>query len=654
MKPGSLQLSSDQTILPGKLRFITAALGSYALLGGLMTLYGRAANIPRLTDWANTGICMLPNMGAALTLAGTALILSLFGYRRIVMTLGFLTSLVGAMTLIEYITGVNLGIDTLLLHRDWGQAATSNPGRIGPPGATSLTIIGASLVLCAMNRMGKTVVTAAMLVIGITALSIIGYIFGASNLYSLPYLTTISLPTATILLALSIGLIVSVPHLEPMKTILGNSAQSALVRSALPFVILVPLVVGWMRLQGQLGGLYDAAFGTSLRTIVEIALLIGLLWWAAAAVGTRETALRESEAVLRTVTNEARVGLVMVNRDRRYLFANHAYAEILALPNADIVGQRVADVLAPMYNQIAPRLDAAFKGERVSYELHMAVHPKSGEERFYEVVYEPRIDKSVEPYVVVVIVDITERKKIQQTLERAVAERTSTLQANYHTMEAFNYSIAHDLRSPLRAMTGFADALMLDYGASLDATAQDYVRRIGSGAQRMDRLVNDLLTYGRLAHVELTFEKVSVESLVAAAIVDLSAEIEKVNARVDVRPVLFCVIANRSVLQQVVVNLISNGLKFIAPDVAPQLVIRTEAKNGSVRLWVEDNGIGIHADHQARIFEVFERLHSHQQYPGTGIGLALVKMGLERMSGKCGVESECGQGSRFWIELPQG
>jgi PAS domain S-box-containing protein len=132
-----------------------------------------------------------------------------------------------------------------------------------------------------------------------------------------------------------------------------------------------------------------------------------------------EEALREREAVLRTVTNEARVGLVMVNQERRYVFANQTYADILGLPDADIVGRRVAEVLGAVYDQIGPRLDRAFAGERVQYELRVPVHPTSGGEHFYDVVYEPRVERVAEPYVVVVIVDITERKRAEEELRKS-------------------------------------------------------------------------------------------------------------------------------------------------------------------------------------------------------------------------------------------
>src|SRR4029078_13626929 len=126
--------------------------------------------------------------------------------------------------------------------------------------------------------------------------------------------------------------------------------------------------------------------------------------------------------------------------------------------------KRVADVLAPLYDQISPRLDRAFAGERVAYESRIPVHPKSRDERFYDVVYQVRTDNPDNPYVVAVITDITERKHTQTILERAVEEPKTKLRETVQELEGFSYSIAHDLRAPLRAMQGFSEILVAEYG----------------------------------------------------------------------------------------------------------------------------------------------------------------------------------------------
>jgi signal transduction histidine kinase len=172
----------------------------------------------------------------------------------------------------------------------------------------------------------------------------------------------------------------------------------------------------------------------------------------------------------------------------------------------------------------------------------------------------------------------------------------------------------------------------------------------------MDRLVQDLLAYSRLSRADLRLRPVSLALAVAEALRGLSAEVKERRARLQVREPLPEVVGHEVTLVQVVGNLISNALKFVAPDVRPRVRIWAEPAAGAgagwVRLWVADNGIGIAPQHRERIFGVLERLHGAEAYPGTGIGLAIVRRGVHRLGGRVGVESTPGRGSRFWLELP--
>lgn len=237
-------------------------------------------------------------------------------------------------------------------------------------------------------------------------------------------------------------------------------------------------------------------------------------------------------------------------------------------------------------------------------------------------------------------------------LEQRVTERTSALQEVVSEMESFSYTVSHDLRAPLRAMQGFADALLEEYADRLDETGRDYSRRIAAAAQRMDDLIQDLLIYGRLSRARLQPQRVSLETVVEIALSQLEIELKERQAEITVEEGLPDVLGHQSTLVQVVVNLLSNAIKFVAPGVLPRVCLKPETRGSRVRLWIEDNGIGVAPEHQERIFRIFERLHSFDTYPGTGIGLAFVHKGISRMGGSTGLESSPGQGSRFWLELP--
>jgi signal transduction histidine kinase len=237
-------------------------------------------------------------------------------------------------------------------------------------------------------------------------------------------------------------------------------------------------------------------------------------------------------------------------------------------------------------------------------------------------------------------------------LEMLVEERTSELQDANAELEAFAYSVSHDLRTPLQAMQGFAQALVEDYADQLDVVGQDYAQRVSNAAIRMDALIENLLQYSRLSRASIQLQPISLKLVIEEAMQLLEARIEETQAEITVREPLLSVIGHRSTLIQVVMNLISNAMKFVAPAMQPKIEIWTEDVEGWTRLWIQDNGIGIAVEQQDRIFNIFERLHGLDAYPGTGIGLAIVRKGVERMGGRVGVESQVGQGSRFFFELP--
>jgi signal transduction histidine kinase len=236
---------------------------------------------------------------------------------------------------------------------------------------------------------------------------------------------------------------------------------------------------------------------------------------------------------------------------------------------------------------------------------------------------------------------------------REVAESSRQLKEANAELESFSYTVSHDLRAPLRALQGFTEALREDYGAQLPADAQHYFQRIISAGQRMELLIEDLLAYTRLSRAHLHVHDLDLETVVDQTLQSLAGEIGRTRATVRKSGPFPSVNANRVVLFQVVQHLVGNALKFVAPQVVPCIEIGMEEQAECVRLWVQDNGLGIQEQHRLRVFNVFERLHGDDRYPGTGIGLAIVRRGMERMGGKWGVEPVHGGGSRFWIELPR-
>jgi PAS domain S-box-containing protein len=259
-----------------------------------------------------------------------------------------------------------------------------------------------------------------------------------------------------------------------------------------------------------------------------------------------------------------------------------------------------------------------------------------------------------------------------EELEEALVEATATngrLGRMRAELDHFTSSVAHHLRSPFRSLQGFSEALLEDYGDTLDDTGRLYAERIGAAVQRLDARIEGLLAISQLGSAEMRFRDVELDDIVDDVLARLDVQRYHPLAQVSVENPLPAVIADRHTLLTVVENLVSNALKFVPADVEPRVRIwgetvrvEEETEPGDeqlldsptlwARLWVKDNGMGIPEGQHERIFRVFERLHGMDGPEGAGVGLVLVKKGTELLGGKVGLVSEEGVGSRFWTMLP--
>jgi signal transduction histidine kinase len=255
-------------------------------------------------------------------------------------------------------------------------------------------------------------------------------------------------------------------------------------------------------------------------------------------------------------------------------------------------------------------------------------------------------------------------ERANEELEARVKLRTARLQETIGELESYSYSISHDMRAPLRAMQAYSKVLSDELGPRLDETHRRYLTRITTAANRMDKLITDVLAYSRLSRGDIDLTPVDLDHLVA----EITYQYPSLqNAEIDIAKNLGIVRAAEALLTQAIANLLTNAVKFVPPGVNPVIRVWSEtlpppsapedgppsrSTQPSIRLFIQDNGVGIDPKDQERIFSMFIRVYSDKDYEGTGIGLSIVKKAIERMDGSIGLQSELGKGSTFWIDLP--
>ena len=404
-----------------------------------------------------------------------------------------------------------------------------------------------------------------------------------------------------------------------------------------------------------------------------------------------EEALRESESRYRRLIETTHEGVWTLDSQGKTDYVNARASEILGYSAAEIVGRRPLEFVHPEdAARLEEELQARKEGKPAAHGEYRIRH-KRGHEIYINASTSAIMGGQGEFLgALLVFADITERKQgelqlqevvaelaqAKEVLEVRVKERTAKLANTIGELEAFSYSLSHDMRAPLRSIYSFAQMVYTDYGEKMGPRAADFVRRIIGAAERMDRLIHDVLSFSRLGRQELKFSAVNLETLLQEIISEHS-EFQPPNAEISIIRPLYPLLGDVPSLRQALTNLLSNAVKFVAKGVKPRVRIWTDLAHSlqadasfetlkatnqgqnstlksQVLLSIEDNGIGINSEDQEKIFGLFYRLHRHETYEGTGVGLAIVRKAAERLGGCAGVASEPGQGSRFWLQLPRG
>jgi len=363
-----------------------------------------------------------------------------------------------------------------------------------------------------------------------------------------------------------------------------------------------------------------------------------------------ELALSASEALYRQTFELATAGIAHVDLSGRFMKVNRRLCEILGYGEQELIGRPVKEISHPEDRNLTDSQRMRVRsGEKPSVRFEKRYLRKSGAIVWVDLSVALACDASGVPqYEIALFDDITERKKAEAALREAHEE----LKRSNAELEQFAYVASHDLQEPLRMVSSYTQLLMRRYGDKLDGDAREFTAFIVDGATRMKQLIEDLLAYSRVGTRDKNFKPVDAGSSLGRALTNLRAAIQDSGATVthDPLPTIPC---DEVQLAQLFQNLIGNALKFRKPDAAPAVHVGAADQGAEWEFMVRDNGIGIEPQYFERIFMVFQRLHDKGEYPGTGIGLAIVKKVVERHGGRIWVQSQPGAGTTFHFTMPK-
>lgn len=398
----------------------------------------------------------------------------------------------------------------------------------------------------------------------------------------------------------------------------------------------------------------------------EVLSLIRALCDIVAAAITRKRA-EERLAERARLLDLSRDAIVVRDQDQHVVYWNHGAEVLFGWSEAEALGKNPCELLQSIPSVPMHELTEVFNRDDY-WEGEITQKARDGREVVVLATGSMARGEKGQPMGILhTYTDITELKRVQRelakaneelndyarNLELAVQERTAHLQETIAELEGVSYSLSHDMRAPLRAINSFAGIILAEAGEKLGPLEKDLLRKSISASERLDRLIRDVLIYTRVARGSVSLAKVDVERLLRQ-IISERPELQAPHVEIDIQTPLGSVFGHEAHLTQCITNLLDNAVKFVAPGNQPRIRIRSESFKGRFRLWFEDNGIGIPRESQERIFGIFQRMHDDKIYPGTGIGLAIVRKAAERMGGSAGLESEPGKGSRFWLQLSEG
>lgn len=366
-----------------------------------------------------------------------------------------------------------------------------------------------------------------------------------------------------------------------------------------------------------------------------------------------------AQAELKRLTDSIPVVIAHIGADLRFRVANRMYEQWTGIPPENLIGLRFDELFgAELYPRVQPAVEKVMAGEAV--EFQWSVPRMDGETRHMLSQYVPNLDENgAQDGFFVTVSDVTESveyaaqiKKLNEELEERVRQRTARLQNLNDELEAFCYSVSHDLRGPLRSMEGFSSLLLEEHGTDLGGQSEEWLNRIVSASRRGGRLIDELLNLSRVTRATLNREPVDLSSIAHRVAEDLQPDPARRETTFEIEPNLSA-LADTTLATGVLENLLGNAFKFSQKNEDARIHFGLESREGRANFYVRDNGVGFDMRFAEKLFAPFERLHQHDEFEGDGIGLATVKRIIARHNGSIRAISEPGKGATFYFSFSE-
>lgn len=622
---------------------------------GLVVLIGWATGTQLLTRLVPGLIAMKANTALGFVLFGLAGFLSVNpnpAVRRIALLAASVGGLLGILTLGQVVFGWNLGIDQLLFADTIDPTGTASPGRMAPLTALCFSLLGLVVVL---NKRLPTL-PRQLIIISVLAIAISGVVSYPFSLLTAGGVFSVSgmaLNTAILFILLAIAVILEQATFDWMTVLLSRSPLGEATRRLLVTATLVPFLLAWLIFAGEGAGFFDASVARLYYSISAMLLLGVLVLFNAQRLASVESSNKLLQSDFASVQNQLQsfvdntpAAIFIKDVDGSYQLVNDRFEKLVGKPRSAILGRSAPSIFPSSILAKVVGSDQQVKDTKavVATEISMDVQ---GKRLTYLNTKFPIFDQNGEIRAIGGMwTDVTEQYNLAESLNA----KNVDLERSNKELEQFAYVASHDLQEPLRMVSSYMQLLESRYKDRLDSDASEFIGYAVDGAERMQRLIQDLLAFSRIGTKGKVPEPVSSEEALAAALKNLQIRLEESKAQVNHQP-LPVVVADKNQLAQVFQNLLGNAMKFSGED-SPRIDIGVKKAGNFAEFSVRDHGIGFEPRHADRIFVLFQRLNSRELYEGTGIGLAICKKIVERHGGRIWAESQPGKGATFHFTFP--